>query len=56
MAGPSGIRRWQTIGWRLPGRTRAAAMETLLERLRALNAGGVKEEAVGTLRSLRPEF
>lgn len=36
--------------------TRAAAVETLLERLVALNAKRAAEEAAGTVRWLRPEF
>jgi hypothetical protein len=35
---------------------RAAAVETLLERLVALNAKRAAEEAAGTVRWLRPEF
>jgi len=35
---------------------RAAAVETLLERLVALNARRAAEEAAGTVRWLRPEF
>ena len=35
---------------------RAAAVETLLERLVALNAKRAAEEAAGTIRWLRPEF
>jgi hypothetical protein len=36
--------------------SRAAAVETLLERLVALNARRAAEEAAGTVRWLRPEF
>ena len=38
------------------GEVRAAAVETLLERLVALNAKRAAEEAAGTIRWLRPEF
>jgi hypothetical protein len=39
-----------------PAEARAAAVETLLERLVALNARRAAEEASGTVRWLRPDF